>query len=110
MRKVIRSRGAAHRARARQPGGPAVVIGFDLRPPAGASDASGSPVAYLYLGSVDDHRDGAIPLGELEHFGEEPLVLQDVEVLDVVPVLGVGLTGRGGVGSGVLAENADRFG
>jgi hypothetical protein len=77
-----------------------------LRPPAGGSDASGPPVADLDFGSFDDDRDRTVPLGELQHLLEERAVLENIEVLNVEPVFGVGLTGRRRVGSGVLAENA----
>jgi len=83
---------------------------FVLRPPAGVSDPSGAPVAYLDFGAVDDDRDRSIPLRSLQHFGEERPVLEDVEVLDLEAVLRVGLTGRGGVGSRVLAEDSHGFG
>jgi hypothetical protein len=49
-------------------------------------------------------------LGELQHLVEEGFALENVVVLDVVVLVGVGLTGRRRVGSGVLPENPDDLG
>ena len=53
------------------------------------------------------HNNGDVPpaLGELEHFLEGAAVLFYVLVLDRIVSLGVVLTGRRRVGSGILAEN-----
>src|SRR5512135_3575980 len=70
--------------------------------PSGASDADGEPSVL----EDDRHLEAA---GELDHAVELLLVLLDVEVSDRVLALRVVLTGRGRVGSGVLAEDLDGF-
>src|SRR5438477_7860430 len=81
-----------------------------FRPPAGCSDASAAAVSDADLSLLDDDRDGPAPLGPLQHLVEKRLVLENVVVLDFVPLFLVGLTGCGGVGSGVLAEDPHRPG
>jgi len=55
----------------------------------------------------DDHGHLTAALGVAEHTLEIGLLFLDVEVLDMKSASGVVLTGRQGVGSGVLAEDLD---
>jgi hypothetical protein len=73
------------------------------------SDASGPAVADGDLVPLDDDRHVSLALRELHHLVEPRLVREDVDVLDFVVLVGVGLTGRRRVGSGVLAEDPDDF-
>lgn len=76
-------------------------------PPGRPSDASRTAIADLHRRAL--HDDGHLPLasGVRQHAGEPVLVLLHVHVIDL-STLGVGLTGRLGVGSGALAEDDDR--
>lgn len=73
------------------------------------SDPSRAAVSDGYHPAFDDDRDVPRSIGQLQH----PLhVLRrglDVHVLDVVTLFREFLTGRVGIGSGVLAEDDDLF-
>jgi hypothetical protein len=64
-------------------------------------------VAYRDLVALDDHRHAPVSLAEFQHFVEQRLVDDDIVIADLIALFGEGLTGRGGVGSGALAEDAD---
>jgi hypothetical protein len=72
----------------------------------GGSHASGSSEADRDLSVLEDDRDVSAAR-ELDHALELFLVLFDVQVPDVVLPPREVLTGRGRVGSGVLAEDLD---
>src|ERR1051325_6582005 len=86
-------------------GNRSILMGFRLRPR--RLDSSGAAKTDRDLVPVDDDRDGAPPLAELEHPLQLRGVLLDVDVgeLDMPPCIVV--TGGLRVGSGVLAEDLD---
>jgi len=69
--------------------------------------ASGAPVADRRLPVFHDHGHLADALRVEEHRLEIDLRLFDVAVVDRIALAGIGLTGRGRVGSSVLAEDHD---
>jgi hypothetical protein len=71
------------------------------------SHASGASVADRHPPALEDHGHLALAAGVLQHLGEVGRGRLDVAVVDRVALRGVGLTGPGGVGSGVLAEDRD---
>jgi len=71
------------------------------------SDASTPAVADGDLVAFDDDRDPPASAGEFQHFFEEGCVADDITVEHFEAFGGVGLTGRRGVGSGILAEDAN---
>jgi hypothetical protein len=66
-------------------------------------------VADRDLPLFEDHRHAAPTLGQRQHLLEEGVVLLDVVVLDLVLFVREGLPGRGGVRSGVLPEDPNRW-
>src|SRR5437870_4609000 len=93
-----RRRGGPARGPAREP-----AFGDSGRRPEG-SDASAAAVADADLLALDDDRHRSTALRDRQHLVEERLVVQDVVVLDLEALVSISLTGRGGIGSGVLAE------
>jgi hypothetical protein len=75
-------------------------------PRPGASDASGAAESDDDLSAVDDDRD-APAAGEVDHALELDRIFLNVDVSEGDLALRVVLTGRGRVGSGVLAEDLD---
>jgi hypothetical protein len=74
-------------------------------PPAALLNPSSPPEADRDLVSIDDDRDFTASLRQREHALELLAVLFDVEVLDVDLALGVILTGRLRIRSGVFPED-----
>jgi hypothetical protein len=71
-----------------------------------ASDASGAPESDGDLPAVEDDRHASASR-ETDHALELGAVFLNVDVSEGKFALRVVLTGRGGVGSGVLAEDLD---
>ena len=69
------------------------------------SHSSGTAESDLHHALLDDHRHLTASLGVREHFVESCRILFDIEVFDGDLSRCVVLTGRIGVGSGVLSED-----
>jgi hypothetical protein len=82
----------------------------DLAAHGGHLHASGAPEANRHLLAFDDDRDVAAALRVGQHALQVGSARLGVDVLDLVAALRVDLTGLGGVGSGVLAEDEDVHG
>ena len=85
--------------------------GPGLNPPTGGgSHASAAAVESDFdPAALHDHRDRAVTLRVTEHPGQRLAISRHVPVLNGHLPLAVLLTGGGGIGSGVLAEDENRI-
>jgi len=75
-----------------------------------ALNLSRSAVTNGDFACFDDHGDLAASIGQLQHPPQSLIVLQHVEIIKRSLAARVGLPGRGGVGSEILAEDNDFLG